>query len=156
MSSNIVPPISDGQPITYEFLNQVVSAVNKLGKTESGESNQDIEFRGVSYALNKKDSVLVVMGKFSMEFGSLANVSSSTARKTIKFNGNFKQPPLVFLSAVDESADKQADTSYVSLIATDISKSAFTCRARRTLSGKSAQKKDELVINFLAVGPAPS
>jgi hypothetical protein len=156
MSSNIVPPISDGQPITYEFLNQVVSAVNKLGKTESGESNQDVEFRGVGYSLNKRDSILVVVGKFSLSFDSLSDITTSTRKKTLSFNSNFKQPPLVFLSAVDESAEKQDDTSYVSLIATDISKSAFTCRARRTLSGKKAQSGDKLVVNFLAVGPAPS
>jgi hypothetical protein len=160
MSSNIVPPISDGQPVTYEFLNQVVDAVNKLGKIDSEGSGQDITIKGsgqsVGYSFGAKAAVEIIVGRFSLEFASIANVSKSTSQKTIKIGGNFKSPPLIFLSPVDETAEKSATTSYISIVATNVSKTSFTCRARRTIAGKDAQKKDEIIVNFLAIGPTSS
>ena len=150
-----IPPISDGQPVTYEFLNLIVGAVNKLSTPETGEANQDIEVSGSSYSLNKNDPVSIVVGRFTLEFGSLANVKTSVASKTLKFDGQFKSAPLVFLSAVDDTAEKLNTTSYVSLMATEVTKSNFICRGRRTLSGKEAREKDTITVNFLAIGPAP-
>lgn len=150
-----IPRISDGQPVTYEFLNILVDAVNKLSNPETGGANQDIEVTGSSYSLNKNDPVAIVVGRFTLEFGALTGRASGSVRaKTIQFDGQFKNTPLVFLSAVDDTADAANTTSYISVVATKVSKTSFTCRGRRTYAGKKAVQEDTITVNFVAIGTA--
>lgn len=151
-----IPPISDGQPVTYEFLNLMVAAVNKLAKSETeGGGQQDIEVTsGTGYTLGKATDVSIVIGQFNLRFGSIANAKQSTATSTVKFSGQFKSPPLVFVSAVDPSSDSAADISYISLTVTQVSGTQFTCKGRRMVAGKDAANKDNLKVNFIAIGPA--
>jgi hypothetical protein len=151
-----IPPISDGQPVTYEFLNLVVAAVNKLAKSETeGGGQQDIEISsGSGYSLSKASDVSIVIGQFNLKFGSIAKAKQSTATATVKFSGQFKSAPLIFVSAVDPSSDSAADVSYISLTTTQVSATQFTCRGRRMVAGKDAADKDNLKINFIAIGPA--
>lgn len=149
-----IPRISDGQPVTYEFLNLLVDAVNQLSNPETGGANQDIEVTGSSYSLNKNDPVAIVVGRFTLEFGALTGRGGSVRAKTIQFDGQFKNTPLVFLSAVDDTADEANTTSYISVVATKVSKTSFTCRGRRTYAGKKAMQEDNITVNFVAIGTA--
>jgi hypothetical protein len=150
-----IPPISDGQPVTYEFLNLLVAAVNKMAKSETeGGGQQDIEISGKGYSLSKASDVSILIGQFNLKFGSIANAKQSTATSTVQFGGQFKSPPLVFVSAVDPSSDSAADISYISLTVTQVSGTQFTCKGRRMVAGKDASNKDNLNVNFIAIGPA--
>lgn len=153
-----LPPISDGQPVTYEFLNLMVGAINNLSKAANSQGetpkNQDIEVGGVGYPITAQTGVSIVVGKFSLKFGSIQNAKQSTAQTTVKFSGQFKSDPLVFVTPVDPSADDNADISYVSLVLAKVSKTQFTCKGRRMVAGKDATNKDTLDVNFIAIGPS--
>jgi hypothetical protein len=150
-----IPPISDGQPVTYEFLNLLVAAVNKLSKSETqGGGQQGIEISGKGYSLSKASDVSILIGQFNLKFGSISNAKQSTSTANVQFGGQFKSPPLVFVSAVDPSSDSAADISYISLTVTQVSGTQFTCKGRRMVAGKDAANKDNLNVNFIAIGPA--
>ena len=150
-----IPLISDGQPVTYEFLNLLVGAVNKLSKPETGGEDQDITITGgTNYSLPKSSGVSVVIGSFTLNFGSIQNAKQSTATATAKFSGQFKSAPLVFVTAVDPSSDTNSDISYISLTVTQVSAAQFTCKGRRMVAGKDATNKDKIDVNFIAIGPA--
>lgn len=150
-----IPLISDGQPVTYEFLNLLVGAVNKLSKPDTDGSDQDITITGgTGFSLPKSSGVSVVIGTFTLNFGSIKNAKQSTAKATPKFSGEFKDPPLVFVSAVDPSSDTNEDISYLSLTVTQTSATQFTCKARRMVAGKDSTNKDKITVNYIAIGRA--
>lgn len=146
-----IPPISDGQPLTYETLNLMIAAINKLSKTEAAE-NQGIEVSGGGITASTDDANIVV-GEFTLKFGSISAGKQSTAQAAVNLGGKFKKIPRILVTALDEKAgDKQI--SYVSLIVTNVSRTQFTCKGRRMVAGKDVESADELKINYVAIGAA--
>jgi hypothetical protein len=147
-----IPPISDGQPLTYETLNLMIAAINKLSKTEAAE-NQVIEVSGGGTNPSTDDASIVV-GEFTLNFGKISSGKQSTAQATVNLGGKFKKIPRIVVTAIDEkSGEKQI--SYVSLIVTGVSRTQFTCKGRRMVAGKDVESGDELKVNFVAIGAAP-
>lgn len=151
-----IPLISDGEPVTYQFLNTLVGAVNKLAKPDTDGEIQDITITGQRYSLTKSQPAAILIGTFSLNFGSIKNAKQSTAQAQVEFDkAKFKSAPLVFVSAVDPSSDDNSDISYISLTVTSISATQFKCKARRMIAGKDATNKDKIDVNFIAIGQAP-
>lgn len=146
-------PISDGQPLTYELINQIIGAVNNLSKSSSEAGTERvIEVFGPN--ITATNNVQIFIGEFILNFGNIKNAKESTAKATVQFgNKPFTSNPYVVMSIVDPSNDEASDISYVSLTAINITKSGFTCMARRLVAGKDAKNKDKLKVNFVAIGP---
>lgn len=147
-----IPPISDGQPLTYEYIQLMVDAINNLSKTEAA-TNQVVEVSGGN-VLPSTDNVNIVTGTFTLNFGAVTNAGKqSSARKTVTFGGKFSKRPVLTLTPRDPStAGENEQTSHISLVIASLSASEFTCRAKRIIGNQT--EKDEIEVQFIAIGPA--
>lgn len=148
-----ITPISDGQPITYELINQIIGSINNLSKsTNEAGTERIIEVFGPN--ISATNNVQIYTGEFFINFGNIRNAKESTATAQIQFgNKPFTAIPYVIMSVVDPSNDDNSEISYVSLTAIDITRNGFTCKARRMVAGKDNKNKDKLKVNFIAIGP---
>jgi hypothetical protein len=148
-----ITPISDGQPVTYELINQIIGSINNLSKsTSEAGTERIIEVFGPN--ISQTNNVQLFIGEFFINFGSIKNAKESTATAEVEFGKKpFSALPYVIMSVVDPSNETNSEISYVSLTAINITKSGYTCKARRMVSGKDNRNKDKLKVNFIAIGP---
>lgn len=145
-----IPPLSDGQPLTYEYIKLMADAINTLSKSEAA-INQVIEVSGGNIS-QSTENVSILTGRFNLNFGKTTNNKQSTAQATVTFGGKFKKNPVVTLSARDPSNDTNKDISHISLVITDLNNTQFTCKAKRIIGNQTVS--DTIEVNFIAIGPA--
>jgi hypothetical protein len=98
-----VPNLSDGTPLTYEWLNQVADAINKLDVNSSDYSN--VKFTGDI----KGDNILVLTGTEDVTV-SQKDASGSTIRiNNIKFKTAFSDNNVTVVAMVTSNQAKQND-----------------------------------------------
>jgi hypothetical protein len=98
-----VPNLSDGTPLTYEWLNQVADAINKLDVNSSDYSN--VKFAGDI----KGDNILVLTGTEDITV-SQKDASGSIIRVNgIKFKTAFLDNTVTVVAMVTSSQARQND-----------------------------------------------
>lgn len=148
MASNLTA-ISDGEPITYALLNQIIEQVNSLTVAETTQK-QTINVYGETIQTAENDVVNIAVGQQPL------TVSAKGGKQDvpIKFpkNVEFKAVPFVTATVVDYKGEGQG-ISFANVTIIQINKGGFTARVRLV----SELKKDtEINIHYIAIGSGSS
>lgn len=137
-----VSNLSDGTPLTYEWLNQLADAINKLEVQNSDDSN--VKFVG----LVEGDDVQVETGEVSFKFGDEIQIQ----KPNITFKYAFAEPPAVFASVYKKNIN--FDLAYPAAIGiSNITATNFDAVVQTFKVGKTILKKgDTGYIRYVAIG----
>jgi hypothetical protein len=102
MSSGI-PTLSDGTPLTFEWLNLVAQTVNRLDASNNDDSN--VKFDGDI----KGDDILVVTGTVPVVVSAKEATGPVIKKPNIKFPVTFANANVTVIAMVTSTAAKQND-----------------------------------------------
>ena len=137
-----VPNLSDGVPLTYEWLNQVADAINKIEIQNSDDSN--VKFVG---KINGQD-IQVLTGSHSVDVPSSQAKGTAYKISDIKFEKPFAEKPWV-VATVYSTTDNTALAAGISLAnATEINFDATV----QMFSDAGNLKTKKFQIRYIAVG----
>lgn len=144
-----VDAIPDGQPLTYEIINQLISQVNKI-KDVPEEEEQLIEISTPKVNVNNKDQVAKIHA--SIKDFTLAK-NDSNKRVEVNFpKETFTDNPIVVASIMD--MDKSVGgISMANLTIIEVTNKGFVARVQ-TL--KSSKDLINLKVSYIAIGPGKS
>lgn len=143
--------ISDGQPLTYELLNQIISEVNKI-KDVPEDFGQNIEVYGPSLGMSEQDTVKVVSDVH--EFSVADNNITANVDVKFKRGGNFsKDEIIVVASIVDRAFGKSGGGAQMANVTiTNITTTGFEARVQIL---KKVKQKVPLELHYIAIGAGP-
>ena len=147
--------LSDGQPITFEWLNSLVDEINRLRQDLTANSQADkTRVRPIIYsgdAIQKAGKIKVIADQ--QKIGDAKNTKAAF-NAIVKFPGNgFKDNSVIVVATADmKKDDKQAEKLVVSVA--NITNSKFVCTVT-PIDGETLKVGDDIVINYIAVGDAP-
>lgn len=144
--------ISEGQPITYDVLNQIIQDLNNLQKNVPEDTDQNIEVEGPDIGRSDQDSVKIISGikQFDIKGNDIVvNVD-------VKFpKGNFsKNSVVVVASVIDKNFGQGAGggAQMANATITNISTNGFVARVQIL---KSVKKQVSLELHYIAIGAGP-
>lgn len=138
-----VPNLSDGNPLSYEWLNQVADAINKLEVQNSDDSN--VKFVG----LIKGQDVQVLTGSKKV------NINADGVQfpvPNIKFDTPFESAPFVIATVyttAKNDASYPAAVGISNITATEFDAVVQTFKAGKLVLG---QKGKSFFIRYVAIG----
>lgn len=146
--------ISEGQPLTYELINQIINEVNKI-KELPEDFGQNVEVYGPDLGMSEEDTVKIVSGVYEFDIKG-KDISRdidvpfrSRASGTI-FN---KDNVVVTASIVDRERGKSgAGIQMATLTITNITKTGFEAKVRLI---KSLKDTVTLQVHYIAIGAGP-
>lgn len=140
-----VAKLQDSQPLTYEWLNSLVSAINAI--TPSGSSNAAVPDRITVNGVNSKD-VVIDVGYKSLA----AKVGEDNTSGTITFSKEFSSAPHVVAMINNHSAE--ASSPDLAIIAIGkVSKKGFDCKVKLVADKAEFTKTNKSVsISYIAIG----
>jgi len=144
----MINTITDGQPITYELLNQIIEQVNEV-QVEQSDIKQIIEFYGDNLGRREDDRIKVACGSQSIRLEK----GKTRFTENIKFPSNvgFDARPYVTATVIDNRLGTSGDgTSYAALTIVNLSKAGFDIRLDLI---QAPSRNTSLVIHYIAVGP---
>lgn len=135
--------ISEGQPFTYQLLNQIVTAVNNIKDPEDPE--QEIEINGPGLSSTKLPKI--IFGRENIDIDK----NQTSAAVSVKFDGAFaNENPIVVATLVDrQTGDGGSGTQLGYITITNITSKNFTCRIRLL---KARSQDVSFQINYIAIG----
>ena len=152
----MVAKLSDKQPITFEWLNSLVDAINDLKGdiTDVSESIRPIVFAGDAIASNNNSKVKVVADQHQIASAGGANGKDNIVT-TVTFPSNFKDNSVVVVATADFlTSDKVPYRASVSV--GSVTDKQFSCRVSIVDDKINFNKKTAaIVINYIAIGNAP-
>lgn len=132
--------ISNGQPFTYQLLNQIIEEVNNIKQPEENVDEIDVFGPG----LNNNTKPKIIFGKDDVTVPKDQTTFSGTAN----FNSSFTNDnPIVIVSLVDRQAGNGVQMGHITI--TSISNKNFEYRIRLT---KARGKDVSFDINYVAFG----
>lgn len=148
--------LSDGQPITFEWLNSLVSEINSLQSQLAANTKADAENRArpITYA----GDAIASAGKIKViadqqQIGD-ARKSKAAFNAYVDFPGNgFKDASVIVVATSDMRKSKTAAEKLVVSVA-NVTKDGFTCTVT-PIDGETLKVGDDVIINYIAVGDAP-
>lgn len=152
----MVAQLSDGQPITFEWLNSLVSEINKL-KTDLAANSADdkTRHRPVIYsgdAIAKAGKIKVIADQ--QKIGD-ASAGKAAFNNYVDFPGNgFKDASVIVVATADMRKNKTSAEQLAVSVA-NVTKNGFTCTVT-PIDGESLKKGQDVIINYIAIGDAPS
>ena len=155
MANTNISVISEGQPLTYELINQIISAVNSIKQT-TDEINQVIEVRGALIGGNEEDRVVFQAGKVELDFSGASKASAARAVAEVTFaqKNAFSKVPYVTLGVQDPTSNRQdGRNTFITTVVTDLTTKGFRIRARR-LTTNANTEADQVVVHYIALGTA--
>jgi len=152
----MVQQLSDGQPITFEWLNNLVSEVENLKSQLAANTKADAEnkARPITYA----GDAIASAGKIKV-IADQQKVGDATKTKAafnayVDFPGNgFKDASVIVVATSDMRKSKTAAEKLVVSVA-NVTKNGFTCTVT-PIDGEALKVGDDVIINYIAVGDAP-
>jgi hypothetical protein len=155
--------LSDGQPITFEWLNSLVAEINVLKAQLSANTAADAAANAAEVA--NRTRPIIYSGDAIASAGKIKVIADQQtigdAKKTkaafnavVKFpNNGFKDSSVIVVATADMKKDsKQAEKLVVSVA--NITKSQFVCTVT-PIDGETLTVGQAVVINYIAVGDAP-
>lgn len=144
-----VPNLSDGYPLTYEWLNQVADAINKLDASNQDDSN--VKFAGYVSG----DDILVVTGSVDISVG--ANATRSVIRQNnIAFPVSFADNKVTVIAMVTSIAAKQdAEPVAAGVAIGEVTSTNFDAIIQLFADGARFGKK-KLQLRYVAIGKKQS
>jgi hypothetical protein len=146
--------VSEGQPLTYELINQIINEVNKI-KEVPEDFGQSVEVYGPDLGMSEEDTVKIVTGEyeFSLTAKDLTrnlNIPFRSGKSGTIFN---KDNVIVTASVVDTAhGKKQGGVQMATLTITDVTKTNFEARIQVL---KSVNDKVDLKVHYIAIGAGP-
>lgn len=146
-----VNAISEGQPLTYEILNQIISEINKI-KDVPEDFGQNIEVYGPSIGMSEQDTVKIVAD--SKQFDVKAKDISTVVDVSFSRGGNFsKDSVIVVASIVDRSLGKTGGGAQMANVTiTSVSNTGFQARVQIL---KAVKQNISLELHYVAIGAGP-
>jgi hypothetical protein len=151
----VVAQLSDSQPITFEWLNSLVSEVNKLrSDLEANSADDKARTRPVTYsgdAIASAGKIKVIADQ--QKIGD-ASAGKAAFNKYVDFPGNgFKDASVIVVATADMRKNKTSAEQLAVSVA-NVTKNGFTCTVT-PIDGESLKKGQDVIINYIAVGDAP-
>ena len=151
----MVAKLSDGQPITFEWLNGLVAEINDLRADLMANNKADlarvrpIVFAGDAVASAGKIKVIVDQQKIGD-----AKTTKEAFNKYVDFPGNgFKDASVIVVATADMRKNKTSAEQLAVSVA-NVTKDGFTCTVT-PIDGESLKAGQDVIINYIAVGDAP-
>lgn len=139
--------ISDGQPVTYKLLNDIIDQVNRIVIPED-DQKQDIMVVGNGNTIQtaEDDKVRIAVGSREID----VPVSGTKDEPDIKFPSNtgFKAIPFITTSIIDYKGAGQG-ISFANATVTSITKESFSVRVRLV---SELKKPTTVRLNYIAIG----
>lgn len=148
--------LSDGQPITFEWLNSLVSEINNLKSQLADNTKADAENRArpITYAGDAIASAGKIKVIADQEKVGDARKSKAAFNAIVKFPGNgFKDASVIVVATSDMRKSKTSAEKLVVSVA-NVTKDGFTCTVT-PIDGETLTVGQDVVINYIAVGDAP-
>jgi len=141
--------ISDGQPFTYQLLNNIIEeildlkkAVSKKAGSKDDDEDGAIEVRGPNF--NSKVKPMIVFD--SVVFTMPENQTGFTLER--KFRNNFSNNnPVVVATLVDKDDDGGIPVGYLTI--TKVNQTSFTMRIKLL---RKRNKSTSFQVNYIAIG----
>jgi hypothetical protein len=147
-----VPNLSDGTPLTYEWLNQVADAINKLDVNSSDYSN--VKFDG--NVNGSKDDILILTGTEEITI-SAANAGENVIRiNNIKFKVAFASNNVTVVAMVTSNQALQNDNPVAAGVAVGQITSNNFDAVIQLFADKAKFGKKKLQLKYVAIGPKQS
>lgn len=136
--------LSDGQPITYGLINQIINSINDLEPPER-DTNQAIDVYGKGIRRGDNERIVIISDTESPVTISKNSIATNIE---VKFkNGVFSSPPVVTATLVDS---RRGDgISLANLTITEVAKTHFKAKIKLL---QAADSETNLKINYIAVG----
>jgi hypothetical protein len=151
----MVAKLSDGQPITFEWLNGLVSAIEDLRADLTTNNKADlarvrpIVFAGDAVASAGKIKVIVDQHKVGD-----SKKQTTAFNAYVDFVGNgFKDSSVIVVATADMRKSKDKAEQLAVSVA-NVTKNGFTCTVT-PIDGESLKAGQDVIINYIAVGDAP-
>lgn len=137
--------ISDGQPVTYELLNAIITQVNSI-VVPADNQKQNIMVVGNTIQTAEDDKVVIAVGSREIDIP----VSGTKDENDIKFPSNtgFKAIPFITTSIIDYKGAGQG-ISFANATITSITKESFSVRVRLV---SELKKSTTVRLNYIAIG----
>jgi hypothetical protein len=140
-----VQKLSSSQPLTYEWLNSLADAINKVTLTNEDDSN--VKFDGLVLG----EDVLVVTGEEQIEYNA-KSAGSTKIQKNISFNTSFLDNNIVVVATITAVEYQQTDTPIPAAVAVgEINKTSFDA-AIKFFNDSGKFTKGKLVLRYVAIG----
>jgi hypothetical protein len=152
----MVQRLSDGQPITFEWLNSLVAEINDLRADLSANTRADAQnrLRPITYAgdaINTAGKIKVIADQ--QKIGD-ARKSKAAFNAYVDFPGNgFKDASVIVVATSDMRKNKTSAEKLVVSVA-NVTKNGFTCTVT-PIDGETLTVGQDVIINYIAVGDAP-
>lgn len=132
---------SNGQPFTYQLLNQIIEEINNIKQPEENVDEIDVYGPGLN---NNTTKPKIIFGKDDVTVPKDQTTFSGTAN----FNSSFtNDSPIVIASLVDRQEGNGVQMGHITI--TSISSKGFSYRIRLT---KSRGKDVSFDVNYIALG----
>jgi len=155
--------LSDGQPITFEWLNSLVAEINLLRSQLAANTAADAAANRAAAA--NRPRPIVYAGDAIASAGKIKVIADQhtvgdSKKQTTAFNayvdfaGNgFKDANVIVVATADMRKNKTSAEQCAVSVA-NVTKDGFTCTVT-PIDGESLKAGQPVVINYLAVGNAP-
>ena len=146
--------VSEGQPLTYELINQIINEVNKI-KEIPEDFGQNVEVYGPNLGMSEEDTVKIVTGEYEFELKSKnldanLDIPFRSGKSGTIFN---KDNVIVTASIVDTAHGKKGGgIQMANLTITNVTKTQFEARVQVL---KSINRNVPLKIHYIAIGAGP-
>lgn len=155
MTNTNISVISEGQPLTYELINQIISTVNSIKQT-TDEISQSIEVQGDLIGSKDEEKVIFQAGTATLDFSGASKTSAARATARVKFSDRnvFSRIPYVTLGVQDPTSSEQGGkNTFITTVVTDLTTKGFIIRARRLTSNANTER-DQVTVHYIALGTA--
>lgn len=144
----MINQISDGQPITYELLNQIIEQVNKVSTSDLNDVKQIVEVIGSGIKRTEDARAIIAAGSITVVIPKTSNIPI----QTIKFSEIFAANPYVSVTIVDVNTSKQ-DGGLNAATATVVGLTASEMQVKIQLI-RQIESATSIRLHYIAVGPS--
>lgn len=135
--------ISDGQPFTYQLLNNIIEAVNDIKIPEGDDADTEL-VKIVGPGLGSKNKPMIIFDRDSISIPE--NQTGQSGKATFRTNFN-NENPIVIASLVDNQDGGATPIGY--LVVTSVTNKSFEYRVKLI---RKRTKSTNMEINYVAIG----
>lgn len=139
-----VPILSDGTPLTFEWLNTVANAINAL--EVDNKNNSNILVSGYT----KDVDVQVVTGKFDINI-SATKKGVQVRRENVKFPVAFKDSEVIVVAMVTHSVSGSTKPNPAAISVDGITQSKFNATIQ-VFDADNNIKNEKFEVKYIAIG----
>jgi hypothetical protein len=149
----MISPISDGQPITYDLLNQIISEVNRATSSiYTDEIKQIVQVFGNNIGRKEDDKVVIAVGSVRVD----VKTNSATVDPIVFPNNvGFDIAPYVCVTLVDQRTNEKSGQGiqFANVSVTNLTKTGMTVKIDLL---RSVERPTAISLHYIAIGPQSS